>query len=194
LSAPSLLVSPSGCRGGATSANCTWDRGSAALVPLGMASGFTRRGCRLGMRLLGPAMVAEAEDSSADYLRLTKAQKVLAQRPNRPMQSGLPQPAERGTAAAGSGGRRPRGSWVASGSASHDDEQDRGPDVAGHRRWMDRWCAGARGQGRRAGNARHDAPDTWGIGRQWGPPIGARGCGSAGRTTRGEGGEPRGAF
>jgi hypothetical protein len=137
------------------------------------------------------AMLAEAEDSSAGHLRLMKAQKVFARRPVRPMQSGLPQPAARGTAAAGSGGRRPRGSWVPSGSASHDDEQDRGPDAADLLWWMDRWCAGP---GRRAGNAGHDAPDAWGIGRQWGPPIGARGCGSAGRTTRGEGGEPRGAF
>jgi hypothetical protein len=30
------------------------DRGSAALVPTGMASGFTGRGCHLGKRLLGP--------------------------------------------------------------------------------------------------------------------------------------------
>jgi hypothetical protein len=82
LSAPSLLVSPSGRQGGATSAICTWDRVSAAWSP--------RRWP--GLRTRAPPTTWSR----------TKAR--LARRPNRPMQSGSLQPVGRGTAAAGSSG------------------------------------------------------------------------------------------
>jgi hypothetical protein len=116
----------------------------------------------------------------------TKAR--LARRLGRPMQSGSPQPAGRGTAAVGSSG------------SAEGDLADLGRPPAAQATTTNRteglarqasdggWTGGAQGHtrmGRRAGDARHDVADAWGIGRVWGPPVGARGRGSAGRTTRG---------
>jgi hypothetical protein len=140
-----------------------------------------------GKRCSVPAAVARTEDSSATY-DLESHEGSTGPSPQPPDAIWFAAARRKGYRCHGvqrECGRRPRGSRVASGGASHDDQHERGPGAEAS---DGGWTGGARGHtrmGRRAGDAGHDVADAWGIGRVWGSPVGARGHGSAGRTTRG---------